>query len=115
MEKVNQLYYTAWLKNPDTAFALIGKKVAVIAHGGSVLPDNPDIVNVYRNLLLKPLHYSLRSFGMDVVGLDGNSDKGVLFGVDGYNNKEEEIFPDMVHNWNAIKETITPLVNQLIQ
>ena len=26
MEKVNQLYYTAWLKNPDKSFAFSGKR-----------------------------------------------------------------------------------------
>ena len=83
MEKVNQLYYTAWLNNPDTAFAFSGKKIAVIAHGGSILHDNPDTVKVYRNLLLKPLNYSLTSFGFDVVGLDGDNVKGAIFGVVG--------------------------------
>ena len=115
MEKVNQLYYTAWLKNPDTTFAFRGKKIAVIAHGGSVLHGNPDVVKVYRSLLLKPLNYSLTSFGFDVVGLDEDIVKGALFGVEGYINRDDVIFPDMVHNWDTVKDTISPLVNKLIQ
>jgi multimeric flavodoxin WrbA len=115
MEKVNQIYYTAWLKNPDLAFALRGKKIAVIAHGGSVLQDNPNVEQVYRSLLLQPLHYSLTSFGFDVVGLDGDHVQGRTFGVEGYDNREDAIFPDMIHNWIEIKDTISPLVDQLIQ
>ena len=115
MEKLNQIYYTAWLKNPDRAFALRGKKIAVIAHGGSVLRDNPNAQQVYTSLLLQPLHYSLTSFGFDVVGLDGDRAQGTTFGVEGYDNREDAIFPDMIHNWTEIKETISPLVDQLIQ
>ena len=115
MEKVNQLIYTAWLKNSESAFSLHRKKIAVIAHGGSVLHKNPETVKVYRSLLLKPLNYSLTSLGFDVVGLDGDDVKGTLFGVEGYINRDDVIFPDMVHNWTAIRETISPLVNKLIE
>jgi len=115
MEKINQIYYTSWLKNPDEEFCLKGKKAAIIAHGGSNLQDYPEAGKTYQDLLLKPLNYSLESFGFDVVGLDEGSVKGEIFGVEGYNNKDNETFPDMIHNWVAIKEIISPLVNKLIQ
>jgi len=114
MEKVNQIYYTAWLKNPDQAFTLRGKKAAVIVHGGSVLQDNPQAQKAYQDLLLKPIVYSLTAFGFDVVGLDGDDAKGVLFGVEGYTDRDDAIFPDMVHNWETIRDTISPLVSRLI-
>jgi len=115
MEKVNQIYYTTWLKNPDQTFSLGGKKAAIIAHGGSILQDNPQAQKAYQDLLLKPLNYSLASFGFDVVGLDGDDVKGVVFGVEGYDSRDDAVFPDMVHNWSAIKDTIAPLVSQLVQ
>jgi multimeric flavodoxin WrbA len=115
MEKVNQIYYTAWLENPGQEFTLSGKKITVIAHGGSVLQDNPNAGKIYQNLLLKPLEYSLTSFGFDIVGLDEDSVKGTIFGVESYSNRDDAIFPDMIHNWSAIKDTISPLVNKLIQ
>lgn len=34
LEKLNQFYYTAWIKNPKVDFSLKGKKVAIIGHGG---------------------------------------------------------------------------------
>ena len=114
MEKVNQIYYTAWLKNPEHPFPLRGKKAAIIAHGGSILQDNPQSRKAYQDLLLRPLNYSLASFGFDVVGLDGDDVRGVVFGVEGYDSRDGAVFPDMVHNWEAIKATVAPLVNRLI-
>jgi multimeric flavodoxin WrbA len=97
-EKINQIYYTAWLKNPDAEFSLTGKQVAIIGHGGTVLKDYPAVEKMYRDLLLKPINYSLSSFGFEVVGLDEENPSGVVFGVAGYTNRDEAIFPDMVHD-----------------
>jgi multimeric flavodoxin WrbA len=114
MEKLNQLYYTAWLRDPDVKFDFSGKKVAVIGHGGSVLQDNPHAAQAYQDLLLNPLNYSLTSIGFNVIGLK-SSTKGVVFGVEGYKEMNDAIFPIMIHNWKAIKSIISPLVINLLQ
>lgn len=114
MEKINQIYYTAWLKNPDQTFSLSGKRAAIIVHGGSILQDNPQAEIAYQDLLIKPLNYSLASFGLDVAGLDSDGIKGVVFGVEGYDSRDDAVFPDMVHNWETIKDAIAPLVSKLI-
>jgi multimeric flavodoxin WrbA len=114
MEKINQLYYTAWIKQPQAKFTLSGKKTAIIAHGGSVLRDNPAAAANYRELLLKPLNYSLKSLGLDVVGGGVENAQGVLFGVEGYTETADSIFPDMLHNWEEIEAIISPLMTGVI-
>lgn len=113
MEKLNQIYYTAWLKNPNQKFALAGKKAAVIGHGGSILEHNPRVAAYYRDLLLKPLHYSLQSLGFEVMGAE--NEKGAIFGVKGYKKEEDSIFPHMMHDLGEIEEIITPLVKKLLE
>ena len=111
LEKINQLYYTAWIEQPQARFSLSGKKTAVIAHGGSVLQDNPAAAVNYVELLLKPLNYALKSLGLDVVGPGNENARGVIFGVEGYAESADSIFPDMLHDWEAIEAMISPLVN----
>jgi multimeric flavodoxin WrbA len=115
MEKMNQIYYTSWLKNPEHDYCLKGKRVAIIAHGGSNLQEHPEGRKIYRELLLKSLNYSLKSFGFEVTVLDGSDVGGEVFGVTGYKKSEGVPFPDMVHNWVAVKETIRPLIDRLIR
>jgi hypothetical protein len=86
----------------------------VIAHGGSVLRDNPAAAANYRELLLKPLNYSLKSLGLDVVGPGTENARGVIFGVEGFTESAASIFPDMLHNWEEIETIITPLVTGVI-
>jgi len=115
MEKMNQIYYSSWLKNPEQEYCLKGKKVAIIAHGGSNLEEYPEGRKIYQELLINSLNYSLGSLGFDIIRLDKSGVNGEVFGVEGYNNPEGALFPDMVHNWHRIKETISPLVKELIQ
>ncbi len=115
IEKINQLYYTAWIEQPQAKFTLSGKKIAVIAHGGSVLRDNPAAAVNYRELLLKPLNYALKSLGLDVVGPGNENARGVIFGVEGYTESAVSIFPDMLHDWEAIETIISPLVNAIVE
>jgi multimeric flavodoxin WrbA len=113
MEKINQLYYTTWIERPQAKFTLAGKPIAVIAHGGSVLRDNPAAAVNYAELLLKPLNYSLKSLGLDVVGPGNENARGVFFGVEGYKKSPDSIFPDMLHNWQEVEAIISPLVASL--
>ena len=108
LEKLNQVYYTAWIKDSQARFALSGKKIALIAHGGSVLRENPSAMTNYVELLLKPLNYSLQSLGFQLVG-DGRV-KGVAFGCEGYQQSEESLFPDLLQDWDEIESLIIPLL-----
>lgn len=110
MEKLNQIYYTAWIRDPNAKFALAGKRVAIIGHGGS---DERSFAH-YQEYLIKPLNYLFGSLQFQVIGIEDQTPKGVVFGVTGMNETEESIFPDMVHDWDDIEERITPLVLAII-
>jgi multimeric flavodoxin WrbA len=114
LEKLNQLYYTGWIKHSQAKFSLSGKRCAIIAHGGSILHDNPAAISNYIELLLKPLNYSLQSLGCEMVGTDDREVKGAIFGVTGYGKNPASIFPDMLHDWDEIEKIIAPLVTRVI-
>ena len=65
--------------------------------------EHPQVEQMYRDLLVKPLAYSLGSFGFK--GLDG-----AVSGVEGYTETETSVFPDMVHDWEKVEAAITPSV-----
>jgi multimeric flavodoxin WrbA len=111
LEKLNQIYYTAWLRNPDEAWALKGKKIALIAHGGG----DERSFDQYKNFILKPLNYVFSSFQFDVIGVNEEKPKGIVFGVKGMKDSEEFVFPDMIYDWDEIKQFIKPLVINAIQ
>ncbi|MHA2273400.1 MAG: flavodoxin family protein [Candidatus Hodarchaeales archaeon] len=106
MEKLNQIYYTAWIRDPNAKFALAGKKVAIIGHGGS----DERSFDHYKEYLIKPLNYLFGSLQFQVIGISEQTPKGEVFGVTGMKETEDSIFPDMVHDWDNIEERITPLV-----
>jgi multimeric flavodoxin WrbA len=115
LEKLNQFYYTTWLRDPQAKFALSGKKIAVIAHGGSNLKEQQHIAATYRDLLLKPLHYSFTSLGFDVLGAGDGDARRAVFGVEGFAHNKDSIFPDMRIDWEYVTQTIRPLVLDLIR
>ena len=114
LEKLNQIFYTAWLRNPDEPSALRGKKVVLVAHGGSNLTDNPEAAQNYRALLLKPLNYCWNSLGTELIGPEVDAVKGIVFGVTGYETVDGAVFPEMVHDWQGIEELLTPLAAELV-
>ncbi|MFQ5979159.1 MAG: flavodoxin family protein [Candidatus Heimdallarchaeota archaeon] len=111
MEKLNQILYTAWIRDPNSKFELAGKRVGIIGHGGG---DERSFQH-YENCILKPLNYLFASLQFKVVGIDDQQPKGIVFGVTGMEETNESIFPDIVHDWQQIKEKITPLILNGIQ
>lgn len=107
MEKMNQFYYTAWIKNPKIDFSLKGKKVAIIGHGGS----DERSFDHYKTMILGPLNYLFSSLQFNVIGLPEQTPPlGIVFGVTGFNETQESIFPDMVHDWVKTEQILEPLV-----
>ena len=111
MEKLNQLFYTAWLKDPKSKFALSGKRVALIAHGGG---DNRNFDH-YRKFILEPLNYLFKSLGFQLVNTKNQKEPfGAIFGIKGMKDVETSIFPDMLHDWDQIKTDLEPLIDAII-
>ncbi|MFX0115394.1 MAG: hypothetical protein ACFFB3_12665 [Candidatus Hodarchaeota archaeon] len=110
MEKLNQVFYTAWIRDPNAKFALAGKKVAIIGYGGS---DETGFDH-YKENILKPLNFLFGSLQFQVIGIDDQTPKGIVLGVMEMNENDKSIFPDTVHDWKEIEEKIAPLANEII-
>ena len=107
MEKMNQIYYTAWIADSHSVSPYQGKKIGLIAHGGG----GEDRFQHYRNMILYPLSYLFESLKFDLVSLGER--KGVVFGVEGFEKTDTSIFPNMVHDWDLVENTITPLIRRM--
>ena len=51
---------------------------------------------------------------MKIVGVGSEWPNGVAFGVIKYEPQEDSIFPHPVHDWDDARETIAPLVNEVV-
>lgn len=108
MEKLNQLYYTAWLKSPDEPYPTSDKYVGLIGHGGSDEQSNEH----YRQMILTPMEYIFTSMGFNVLGNGEENPNGIVFGVNSLKNDPSSIFPTMVHNWAGIEEKLTKFIEK---
>ncbi|MFW9924438.1 MAG: flavodoxin family protein [Candidatus Thorarchaeota archaeon] len=112
LEKLNQFYYTQWLKNPDQDYPLKNKKIALVVHGGG---DTTSYEH-YREYLLKPLNYLFQSLGFTILGKkDQPFPLGLTLGITKMTKSDTSIFPDMVHDWSAIEEILKPYVDYFLR
>lgn len=108
-EKINQIYYTAYLKNPEEKFILTGKKAGVVVHGGSNFTENPNAKKSYEELLLKPISFSLEALGFDI-----EKEDGVMIDSVGFDDIEGAIFPDTLYDFKKYNGEIDGLLNKLL-
>jgi multimeric flavodoxin WrbA len=110
-EKINEIFYTKWINDPNFKWELKGKKAYIIAHGGTNIEQMPEAINLYEKNLIEPMKFLLKSFGIEVMK-NGEKD-GYVFGVEKMKEKKKAIFPDMIHDWDKIKKDLKELfINQ---
>ncbi|MCX7773011.1 MAG: NAD(P)H-dependent oxidoreductase [Clostridia bacterium] len=116
MEKLNEIFYAGWIKDPSFQAPVQGKKAAVIGHGG--MTESPESLKHYHNALIAPVANTLRSFGLKVVGLNDEYPSGAPFGLkndDCIKNNPDEVFPDILEDWGLIRQRIEPLVEKVLK
>lgn len=114
-EKINEILYGGWIKDKNFKSPLSKIKVGIIGHGG--MPENEDVLNYYHNNLVTPIAKTLESLSFKTIGLNEKYPRGVVFGL-----KDEtcikvaknELFPEISHDWELIKERIKPLVSNVM-
>lgn len=109
LEKFEEMVYLNACANPDYHTPLYGKPVAIIAHGG----QKEQALPYYRRALLEPLAGALASIQMRVVGLGGEAENGVVFGIKDLSAQTDSVFVRIDHDWDAIRRRIRPLVLKL--
>jgi multimeric flavodoxin WrbA len=110
-EKIQEMAYLKGCADENYCFLLADKPVGLIAHGG----QTEEALPAYQKGLLKPMANILGSVGMQVVGPDDDHPDGVVFGITSLNKSRDSIFVDIQHDWESIRQRITPLVEKVMQ
>lgn len=114
-EKINEISYAAWLKNPEYKTPFYDKITAVIGHGGMV--ESPDVLKYYHDKLITPVVDTLTSLSFRIIPANEKFSKGIAFGLSNENcfkKSEGNIFPDIVQDFELIQERIKPLIRNAI-
>lgn len=114
-EKINEISYAAWLKNPEYRTPFYNKITAVIGHGGMV--ENPEVLKYYHDKLIAPVADTLTSLSFRIIPANDQFSKGIAFGLANencFNNSEENIFPDIVQDFELIRERVKPLIKNVM-
>lgn len=109
LEKLQEFTFLSYCAKTFDNFPLKGKRVAIIGHGGM----NEGYEKIYKVNLLDNLSGSLSGCGMKVMGLNGEWNNGVVFGIEDMKFREGETLPYMIHNWDKVEERIMPLVYKM--
>jgi hypothetical protein len=115
-EKLNEIMYSGWLKNPDFKSAWQDMPVSVIGHGGMVETEE-SLIYYYEQLVTKVAD-TLRSFSFRVIGVNDQKPNGVCFGLKDdscLRTREDAVFPDIQQDWEMIEERVEPLIDRLLK
>lgn len=114
-EKLNEIMYSGWIKNPEFKSAWNNKPVAVIGHGGMV--ETKESLSYYYDQLVTRVADTLRSFDFQVIGVEEEKPNGVCFGLKDDSclvNREGAVFPDIRQDWEMIEERVEPLIHKML-
>jgi multimeric flavodoxin WrbA len=110
LEKLQEMTYLRWCADNDYRFTLDRRPVGLIAHGG----QTEEALPYYKTALLDPLAMALASVQMNVVGAGEAWPNGVTFGIKSLAQPPDSVFVDIEHDWSAIRQRITPLVDHVL-
>ncbi len=108
-EKLEEMVFLQITDDPNYRFPLYRKPVGIVAHGG----QTESAVSYYKSALLDPIATALSSVQMRIVGATDEWPYGVAFGIEDIKKSEDSIFVEISHNWEKIRERITPLVRNV--
>lgn len=110
-EKLEEMVYLNSCDDPLYRFPLYKKPVGIVAHGGQT---DDTALSYYKTALLDPIATALTAVQMQVIGANEQWPYGVAFGVKDIHKQQDCIFVDIEHNWDVIRERITPLVRNVV-
>lgn len=114
-EKLNEIMYSGWMKNPEYKASWGDTPVAVIGHGGMV--ETQESISYYYDQLVTRVADTLRSLTFQVIGANEEHPNGVCFGLKdetSMKTREGAIFPDIEQDWEMIEERVKPLVHNIL-
>lgn len=112
LEKIQEFCFINYCSGKNIPFVLRKKPIGIIAHGGQQISQ--EVLEYYKTALLDVVANSLAGVGMKIVGSNNQYSNGVVFGITDMKKANSTLLPDMIHDMKDIKETITPLVNNML-
>jgi hypothetical protein len=112
LEKIEQLAFLPRFHDETRLFPLYGRPVGLIAHGGGT----EDLIHWYQALVLDTIANALSwPVEMDVVGLDQERPRGIVFPVKVVRHDPEAAFPIQEYDWKDIRRRLEPLVQAVVE
>ena len=120
LEKLNEIFYASWLKDPSFIHPLQKAKVGLVTHGGLV--DCVDVVKHYQTMLNEPMVKTLSGLGFKVIVDPKAYPYGLTFGLESDHSikmDKDNIFPDISHQDSYVehrmKDYVGYVINQMNQ
>jgi len=110
LEKMEEMAYLHYCQDNAFLTPVHGKPIGIVAHGG----QTEEALPYYKTTLLDPLANAFASVQMRVIGAGEQWPNGVTFGIKGLTMPKDTIFVTIEHDWQAIRQRIRPLVENVI-
>jgi len=110
LEKLEEMAYLKYCQDNTSLTPLHGKPIGIIAHGG----QTEEALPYYKTALLDPLANAFASVQLRVIGAGEQWPNGVVFGIRSLTLPPGEIFVSIEHDWQAIRQRIQPLVENVV-
>jgi len=107
LEKLNEIFYSGWMKDPTYKHHLQNTKVGLVVHGGIV--DSDLVKNHYKTMMSSALSHTLKGLGFKVVEDEEDYKNGYAFGIENEScikGVKKEVFPIVSHRDDYIKDKI---------
>jgi multimeric flavodoxin WrbA len=111
-EKMQEIAFLHWCYDSAYRFPLAGIPTGVIGHGGQ--PTSVETNAYYHRMLVEPVANALSAVSMQVMGMEQDGTRGAAFGIRSINRRPDSIFVDIQHDWDDIRQRITPLVRLVV-
>ncbi|ERJ12439.1 NAD(P)H-dependent oxidoreductase [Haloplasma contractile] len=117
-EKLNEVLYCNWVNDHQYVPPFKDIPIGIIGHGG--MPQGDKVLNYYHEHLISPVARTLKSLSFNVLPHNEEFPNGIAFGLENEHSIKVDIpdnlkLPEIVHNYEMIKDTIQPFVKQVIQ
>jgi len=113
LEKVQEFAFLHGYNKLPGDFALAGKAVGLVVHGGMVESD--EVCKYYQRALLEPVSHALKGIGMKVVSLDKGMPEGVVFGIKRMIEPQGRCLPELEHDWAEITGRLSLLTSKMLK
>lgn len=110
LEKMEEMAYLKYCQDNTFLTPVHGKPIGIVAHGG----QTEEALPYYKTALLDPLANAFASVQMRVIGAGEQWPNGVTFGIKSLTMPTNSIFVTIEHDWQAIRQRIQPLVENVI-